>query len=110
MNPASIFNKLTIWLYQPKDASSLGIIRFLYGKCIINTRIKTLNSFYLFQGLLMVCDIIEERGGAIFDIRWGETRNCHFPLLPFLAQLELKYIGLLYGIMWIGEKGCSIHF
>lgn len=55
-----------------------------------------------FLGLLMVTDIPEERGGSELDIKWGEPRDCHFPLFNFLRPLPLPYMGLLYGAMWLG--------
>lgn len=51
----------------------------------------------------MVSDVIEERGGSILDIRWGEPRMCHFPLFPTLLPLKLPYMGLIFGVMWMGE-------
>lgn len=56
----------------------------------------------------MMVDIVEERGGSDLDIRWGEPRDCHFPLFTQLQPLPLTYMSLLYGIMWLGKSfsGC----
>lgn len=50
----------------------------------------------------MLADLFQERGGADLDIRWGNPRNCHFPLFTFLKPMSLPYMGLLYGVMLIG--------
>lgn len=50
----------------------------------------------------MLSDIPEERGGSELDIKWGEPRDCHFPLFNVLKPLPLPYMGLLYGLMWLG--------
>ncbi|XP_049821936.1 vitamin K-dependent gamma-carboxylase isoform X2 [Aethina tumida] len=78
-------------MYRPKDPSSLGIIRFLFG-------------------LLMTFDIIEERGGSIIDIRWGDPKDCHFPLFPALKSLQYPYMTFIYGIMWLGAFGVMVGF
>lgn len=51
----------------------------------------------------MMLDLPEERGGAEMDLRWGDYRDCHFPLFSFLKPPSYAYIGLLYGMMWLGE-------
>lgn len=51
----------------------------------------------------MVCDIFEERGGAVLDYKWGEPNVCRFPLFSILKPFDLKYMALVYGIMWIGK-------
>ena len=81
----STFKKLCRFLYTPKDPSSLALVRLLFGFC-------------------MFCDISEERGGAILKKRWGDSHLCHFPLISTLQPLPFTYIGIIYGIMWLGNK------
>lgn len=50
----------------------------------------------------MLMDIPEERGGSEIDIRWGEHRDCHFPLIPFIKPMPLPWMGVVYGAMWLG--------
>nr|XP_022908134.1 vitamin K-dependent gamma-carboxylase isoform X1 [Onthophagus taurus]XP_022908135.1 vitamin K-dependent gamma-carboxylase isoform X1 [Onthophagus taurus]XP_022908136.1 vitamin K-dependent gamma-carboxylase isoform X1 [Onthophagus taurus] len=78
-------------LYQPCDPSSLAVIRILFG-------------------FLMAIDIVEERSGGNIDIIWGEPKNCHFPLFPFIRPTSLQYISILYGIMWLGSLGIMLGF
>lgn len=51
----------------------------------------------------MVCDILDERGGAVLDYKWGEPNTCHFPLFSFMKPLNLEYMALIYAIMWFGK-------
>lgn len=51
----------------------------------------------------MINDVPEERGGSELDIKWGEPRDCHFPLFNALRPLPLAYMGLMYGLMWLGK-------
>lgn len=55
----------------------------------------------------MLIDIPEERSGGDLDLRWGEPRDCRFPLFPFLAPLTLPKMGIVYLIMWMGK--CNFH-
>jgi vitamin K-dependent gamma-carboxylase len=50
----------------------------------------------------MLVDLPEERGGSDIDLRWGEPRDCHFPLFSFLQPLKFPHMSLLYGVMWLG--------
>ena len=54
-------------------------------------------------GVMMLMDIPEERSGSDLDLRWGETKDCHFPLFPFIKPLSLAKMGLIYCLMWLGE-------
>lgn len=56
-----------------------------------------------FLGLLMMTDVPEERGGSELDIKWGDPKDCHFPLFDVLKPLSFPYMGLLYGFMWLGK-------
>lgn len=51
----------------------------------------------------MMIDIVEERGGSELDLKWGEPRDCHFPLFTQLKPLSFAYMSLLYGVMWLGK-------
>lgn len=51
----------------------------------------------------MLVDLAEERGGSDIDLRWGEPKDCHFPLFPILKPFSYPYMALLYGIMWLGR-------
>ena len=51
----------------------------------------------------MLMDIPEERSGSDLDLRWGETKDCRFPLFPFIKPLSLAKMGLIYCLMWLGE-------
>lgn len=58
----------------------------------------------------MLLDLAEERGGADVDLRWGESRDCHFPLFPILQPLPYPFMCLLYGVMWLGAFGIMIGY
>ncbi|XP_056643907.1 vitamin K-dependent gamma-carboxylase isoform X1 [Diorhabda sublineata] len=85
------YNDVVNYMYQPRDPSSLGVIRFLFG-------------------LLMLFDLTEERGGSDIDIRWGNPMDCHFPLFPMLKNPGFQFIGILYFIMWLGAFGIMIGY
>lgn len=72
------------YMYHPVDGASLGVGRMLFG-------------------LMMLLDIPEERMGADLDYRWGDPRECRYPLFGYLKPLNLPRMGLAYGIMWLGE-------
>lgn len=50
----------------------------------------------------MLLDIPEERSEDL-DLRWGEPKDCRFPLFPFIKPLSLARMGLVYCLMWLGE-------
>lgn len=52
---------------------------------------------------MMLLDIPEERSGDL-DLRWGEPKDCRFPLFPLIKPLSLARMGLVYGLMWLGKK------
>lgn len=54
----------------------------------------------------MLADLPGERGGSDIDIRWGDTRDCHFPLFNFLQPLKFPYMCLLYAAM---TTGTTVH-
>lgn len=77
----------------------------LIRDCIhVNSRLYNL----ILIGLAMLFDIPDERGGAIMDKLWGDTKTCHFPLFPFLQALSMPYMAVVYTIMWLGELSKNI--
>lgn len=54
-------------------------------------------------GIMMLMDIPEERSGSDLDLRWGETKDCRFPLFPFIKSFSLAKMGLIYCFMWLGK-------
>ncbi|KAG5894578.1 hypothetical protein JTB14_021558 [Gonioctena quinquepunctata] len=85
------FEDIVNYMYQPTDPSSLGIIRFLFG-------------------LLMLIDLSEERGGSDIDIRWGDPKDCHFPLFPILTNPGFPCICLAYFAMCLGACGIMLGY
>uniref|UniRef100_A0A1B0CNL9 Vitamin K-dependent gamma-carboxylase n=1 Tax=Lutzomyia longipalpis TaxID=7200 RepID=A0A1B0CNL9_LUTLO len=85
------FESITKVLHTPVDGASLGVGRMLFG-------------------LMMMIDIPEERSGGDLDLRWGNPRDCRFPLFTFLAPLSLPWMGIIYGIMWFGALGICIGY
>lgn len=51
----------------------------------------------------MLIDLPEERGGSDVDIRWGDPRDCHFPLFPILTNPGFPCMSLIYCLMWFGK-------
>lgn len=60
----------------------------------------------------MVLDVIEERGLADIDIKWGDPLECHFPLIDGMKPPSLPWIIVIYTIMWTGAFGImlGLHF
>ncbi|KOC64246.1 Vitamin K-dependent gamma-carboxylase [Habropoda laboriosa] len=87
----SSFHKFTALLYRPADSASLGVARALFGLC-------------------MVLDVVEERELADVDIKWGDPRDCHFPLIHGMKPPSLPWMILIYTIMWIGAFGIMLGF
>ncbi|KAM0731318.1 Vitamin K-dependent gamma-carboxylase [Formica fusca] len=89
----SSFEKFTQFLYRPTDPSSLGVARALFGLC-------------------MVIDIVEERGLADIDIKWGDPWDCHFPLIHGMKAPSLPWMIMIYTVMWTGAFGIALglHF
>ncbi|XP_059609186.1 vitamin K-dependent gamma-carboxylase [Phlebotomus argentipes] len=85
------FVSLTRLLHTPVDGASLGVGRMLFG-------------------LMMMIDIPEERSGGDLDYRWGNPRDCRFPLFNFLAPCSLPRMGIIYGVMWLGALGIFLGF
>ncbi|KAL6255246.1 hypothetical protein P5V15_013584 [Pogonomyrmex californicus] len=87
------FSKFTQFLYRPTDPASLGVTRALFGLC-------------------MVIDVVEERGFADVDIKWGDPWNCHFPLIHGMKPPTLPWMVMIYMVMWMGAFGIALglHF
>ncbi|OAD57753.1 Vitamin K-dependent gamma-carboxylase, partial [Eufriesea mexicana] len=85
----SSFSRFTELLYRPTDPASLGVIRALFGLC-------------------MVLDIVEERGLGDIDIKWGDPMDCHFPLIHGMKAPPLPWMILIYAIMWMGAFGIML--
>ncbi|XP_018566321.1 vitamin K-dependent gamma-carboxylase [Anoplophora glabripennis] len=85
------YDDVVRYLYSPTDPSSLGVVRFLFG-------------------LLMLVDLPEERGGSDIDIRWGDPRDCHFPLFPVLTNPGFPCMCMLYCTMWFGACGIMLGY
>ncbi|KAK9298714.1 hypothetical protein QLX08_008077 [Tetragonisca angustula] len=83
------FERFTALLYRPTDPTSLGVVRALFGLC-------------------MVLDVVEERGLADIDIKWGDPMECHFPLIHGMKAPSLPWMILIYTIMWIGAFGIML--
>lgn len=79
----SSFNEFSKFLHVPVDSSALGIGRMLFGA-------------------MMLLDIPDERSGSELDTRWGEKKDCRFPLISWLEPLSLSRMGILYAVMWLG--------
>lgn len=54
--------------------------------------------------MLMMVDILEERGLTDADLKWGNDNQCTFPLFNILRPLPLEWMCMLYFLMWIGKK------
>ncbi|KFB48638.1 AGAP006363-PA-like protein [Anopheles sinensis] len=78
-------------MYRPVDGAALGVARALFG-------------------LAMLIDIPEERGGGDLDLRWGEPRDCRFPLIHSMETPVLPRMGLIYGLMWLGAAGIMLGY
>ncbi|XP_052859939.1 vitamin K-dependent gamma-carboxylase [Anopheles cruzii] len=78
-------------MYRPVDGAALGVARILFG-------------------LAMLIDIPEERGGGDLDLRWGEPRDCRFPLIHSMEPPTLPRMGLVYGAMWLGVAGVALGY
>ncbi|KAI4498557.1 hypothetical protein M0802_006263 [Mischocyttarus mexicanus] len=85
----SSFENFVKLLYRPTDPASLGLTRALFGLC-------------------MIVDVVEERGLADIDIKWGDPWDCHFPLIHRMTPLTLPWMIVIYGIMWLGAFGIML--
>lgn len=59
-------------------------------------------------GLCMIIDVVEERGFADIDVKWGDPWDCHFPLIHGMTPLPLPWMTILYGTMWLGAFGIML--
>ncbi|CRK95801.1 CLUMA_CG009257, isoform A [Clunio marinus] len=86
----SSFNGFSNLMHQKADAASIGIGRMLFG-------------------IMMLLDIPEERSGDL-DLRWGDPKDCRFPLFSFIKPLTLPKMGLVYCTMWLGALGITLGY
>ncbi|KAL0099045.1 hypothetical protein PUN28_020235 [Cardiocondyla obscurior] len=93
ISDVSNFERFTQLLYCPTDPASLGVARTLFGLC-------------------MVIDVVEERGFANVDIKWGNSWDCRFPLIHGMKPLPLPWMIMIYAVMWMGAFGIALglHF
>ncbi|XP_028048732.2 vitamin K-dependent gamma-carboxylase isoform X2 [Monomorium pharaonis] len=89
ISDVSSFEKFTQFLYRPTDPASLGVTRALFGLC-------------------MVIDVVEERGFADVDIKWGDPWECHFPLIHGMKPPSLLWMIMIYAVMWLGAFGIAL--
>ncbi|GFN86303.1 vitamin K dependent gamma glutamyl carboxylase [Plakobranchus ocellatus] len=82
-------NRLARLLCRPTDPALLALIRFLFG-------------------LLMVLDTLMERGMAGADMRWGDPKQCQFPLINGLKPLPLPWMYVVYLLMVFGASGIML--
>ncbi|KYM96640.1 Vitamin K-dependent gamma-carboxylase [Cyphomyrmex costatus] len=83
------FEKFVQFLYRPTDPASLGVVRALFGLC-------------------MVIDVVEERGFADIDLKWGDSWDCHFPLIHGMKPPSLPWMIMIYMVMWMGAFGIAL--
>ena len=50
----------------------------------------------------MVIDLPQERGLSSADNRYGDPRECRFPLFDFLKPLPLEWMYVVYLVMLAG--------
>lgn len=79
----SSFDEFCKFLHTSVDASALGVGRMLFGA-------------------MMLLDIPDERAGSELDTRWGEPKDCRFPLISWLEPMSLSRMGIMYAVMWLG--------
>lgn len=97
----SSFENFVEFMHEETDAAAIGIGRMLFGKKFNNFEMDLVIECN-FSGIMMLLDIPEERSGADLDLRWGEPRDCRFPLINFISPMSLPRMGLLYITMWLG--------
>lgn len=70
--------------------------RHLLRTCI------TLTTFR--EGIVMLVDIAEERGGSQIDAKWADPERCNFPILSLVQPLYLRGMSCVYFAMWMGNQ------
>lgn len=58
----------------------------------------------------MLIDIVEERGGGHLDIKFGDPKQCHFPLFDFMHPPILPFMTIIYTVMWFGALGIALGY
>ncbi|KAH9361006.1 hypothetical protein HPB48_019608 [Haemaphysalis longicornis] len=54
-------------------------------------------------GAAMVLDQPEERGLAFVEERWGDPKECRFPLFSFLKPLPIEGMYCVHLVMLLGK-------
>lgn len=107
------FADVVDYLHRPVDGASLGVCRILFGRwkqtITLESFIQTLSKSFR-EGIVMLVDIAEERGGSRIDAKWSDPERCHFPIVPWLQPFDLKGMCWLYAVMWMSNQlfGTSI--
>ncbi|KAK2189601.1 hypothetical protein NP493_101g02046 [Ridgeia piscesae] len=89
MNDISSWSRFVQLMNRPMDPSSLGVTRFLFG-------------------LLMICDIFDEREFGRVSERWSDPNECRFPLFSALRPLPVQWMYLVYLLMLTGACGVML--
>ncbi|XP_064457800.1 vitamin K-dependent gamma-carboxylase-like [Ornithodoros turicata] len=77
-----------IWLHTPCDPSNLAITRILFGT-------------------MMVLDQPAERGLSFVEERWGDPKECRFPLFEFIRPLSVEAMYTVHVVMLLGALGMA---
>ncbi|KAF5296809.1 hypothetical protein FQA39_LY12327 [Lamprigera yunnana] len=85
------FDNFVRFMYQPRNSSSLGFIRIIFG-------------------ILMILDTLFERSGLQVIYRWGDSHDCHFPLFSQINYPGFFVIAVIYSIMIAGAFGIVLGY
>ncbi|KAF5269192.1 hypothetical protein FQR65_LT02493 [Abscondita terminalis] len=58
----------------------------------------------------MILDILYERSGLDIIYRWGDSRDCHFPLFTHMQIPTFSTMTFIYSIMMAGAVGVTIGY
>jgi vitamin K-dependent gamma-carboxylase len=61
------------------------------------------NQSFNISGLLLLIDLVNERGLSKADIIWGDSNECRFPLFDGLIKLSLKGMCAVYAVMFFSK-------
>ena len=85
----------------------LDIINQVTGFCIIATlTVSYINKdlftlSFICTGLIIICDIFEERGLPYVWNMWGDPSSCHFPLFNNLPRLDVMHLHMVFLVMLV---------